>query len=371
MLHVAADDRTGALEVAAALADRGAGGAAGVTVTVWPEQSGWPEQSDVAVCVVDLGTRHLSSQQAAARAAQLVMTGPVAHKIDSTLRGNWARELVARHLTARRPVMLVAALPALGRVCVGGVVFNGGRPVHVGDTDVRQPIQSSRPADHLRAAGASDVVEVASVEDAAAWAAAPRGYAVVDASSDADIDAIVARWPRSEVLLAGTSATIAAAAGSAPSPVRRRITGPVLVACGSANPVARRQLAIAADRGTTVSKDAASAMQALAARRDAILATPLPSGPVAAGQAETEAARFAAEVIEVAAKASGLAALVVLGGDTAAALLGNAALRVLGSVGPGTAWLVSPRFHVPVITRAGGFGDDRAIADLLWGTLRA
>ena len=160
MLHVAADDRTGALEVAAALADRGAGGAHGVTVTVWPEQASGD------VCVVDLESRHLSSQQAASRAAALAIAGPVAHKIDSTLRGNWARELVARHLTSRMPVLLVPALPALGRVCVGGVVFNGGRPVHEGDVDVRQRIDSSRPADHLCAAGASDVVELATAADA-------------------------------------------------------------------------------------------------------------------------------------------------------------------------------------------------------------
>jgi uncharacterized protein YgbK (DUF1537 family) len=365
VLHVAADDRTGALEVAAALADRGAGGNDGVGVTIWPEQSSGD------VCVVDLESRHLSSQQAATRAAALSVAGPAAHKIDSTLRGNWARELVARHLTTRMPVLLVPALPALGRVCVGGVVLNGDRPVHEGDADVRQVVDSSRPADHLRAAGAIDVVEFSTLAGAAAWVAAPQGYAVVDAATDAELEAIVALWPHTGILLAGTSATVAAAAGSPPWPIPRRINGPALVVCGSANAVARRQLAVAADRGTTVAKDAAAALQAVAARRDVILATPMPTGPVDAAKAEIEVARLAAESTEVAAKASGLAVLVVLGGDTAAALLGSSAVRVLGSVGPGTAWLVSPRFHVPVITRAGGFGDERAVADLLWGTLRS
>lgn len=365
ILHVAADDRTGALEVGAALADRGAGEPDGVGVTIWPEQSSGD------VCVVDLESRHLSSQQAASRAAALAVVGPAAHKIDSTLRGNWARELVARHLTTRLPVMLVPALPALGRVCVNGVVLNGGRPVHQGEADVRHLVDSSRPADHLRGAGASDVFELATRDALAAWLAAPRGCAVVDAGSEAELNAVVALWPRADVLLAGTSATIAAAAGSAPAPVARRINGPALVVCGSANAAARRQLAVAADRGTTIAKDAASALQALAARRDTILATPMPTGPVDAEQAEVEVARLAVEVAEVAAKAPLLAALVVLGGDTAAALLGNAAVRVLGSIAPGTAWLVSPRYRVPVITRAGGFGDDRAIADLLWGTLRS
>jgi uncharacterized protein YgbK (DUF1537 family) len=364
VLHVAADDRTGALEVAAALADRG-GDAAGVTVTVWPDTS------TAAVTVVDLGSRHLSPHAAAERSAGLPTGLPVAHKIDSTLRGNWARELVARHLTTRLPVVLVAALPALGRVCVGGVVLNGGRPVHEGVGDARQTIVSSRPAEHLRAAGAMDVVELAAPADLAAWLAAPRGYAVVDASTDADLDELVAMWPRPAVLLAGTSAAIAAAAGGRPAHVVRRISGPALVVCGSANPVARGQLAALAGSSTTIAKDAATALSALAARRDTILATPVPSGPVEPGRADAEAARLGAQVAEVAAKAAGLAVIVVIGGDTAAMVLGAAPVRVLGSVAPGTAWVVSPRYPIPVVTRAGGFGDERALADLLWGTLRS
>jgi uncharacterized protein YgbK (DUF1537 family) len=365
VLHVAADDRTGAFEVAAALADREAGGVDGVPVTVWPDVG----SADVSV--VDLASRHLSPHAAAERAAGLGARTPAAHKIDSTLRGNWARELVARHITTRLAVLLLPALPALGRVCVGGVVFNGGRPVHEGQGDARQRIAGSRPAEHLRAAGASDVVELAAAADLAAWAAAPGGFAVVDASSDADLEALVALWPRSAVLLSGTSAAIAASAGITAARVVRHINGPALVVCGSANPVARAQLAAAVGSGTTVAKDAASAISALAARRDTILATPVPNGPIDANRADAEAARLAAQVEEVAAKAPHLAAIVVIGGDTAAAVLGTAPVRVLGSVAPGTAWLVSSRYRLPVITRAGGFGDERALADLLWGTLRS
>jgi uncharacterized protein YgbK (DUF1537 family) len=323
------------------------------------------------VTVVDLGSRHLSPPAAAERAAGLPTGVPVAHKIDSTLRGNWARELVARHITTRLPVMLLPALPALGRLCVDGVVLKGGRPVHEAGSDARQTIVNSRPAEHLRATGALDVVELATQADLAAWLAAPRGYAVVDARSDADLEQLVAMWPPGEVLLAGTSAAIAAAAGGAPVQTARRISGPALVVCGSANPVARAQLAALAGSSTTIAKDAASALGALAARRDTILATPVPGGPIDHARADAEAARLAAQVSEVALKAAGLALIVVIGGDTAAMVLGNAPVQVLGSVAPGTAWLVSPRYRVPVVTRAGGFGDERALADLLWGTLRS
>ena len=34
-----------------------------------------------------------------------------AHKIDSTLRGNWASELVARHAATGHPVLVVPAYP--------------------------------------------------------------------------------------------------------------------------------------------------------------------------------------------------------------------------------------------------------------------
>ena len=365
MLHVAADDRTGALEVAAALADRGAGGAEGIPVTVWPEV----RTADVSV--VDLASRHVSPHIAAERAARLGSATPAAHKIDSTLRGNWARELVARHITSRLPVLLLPALPALGRRCVGGVVLQNGRPVHEGVGDARQSIVSSRPAEHLRAAGAIAVVELAAPVDLATWVAAPRGFAVVDASTDADLDELVAMWPRSAVVLAGTSAAIAAGAGGQRAQILRRISGPALVVCGSANPVARSQLAALAGAGTTIARDAASALSALAARRDTILTTPVPSGRVDHGAAHVEAARLAAQVSEVAGKAPGLAVIVVIGGDTAASVLGDEPVRVLGSVTPGTAWLVSPRYRAPIVTRAGGFGDQHALAELLWGTLRS
>ena len=60
-------------------------------------------------------------------------------------------------------MLLVPALPRLGRVCRGGVVYVDGVPV--GDHDARRATSSPRPAEHLVDAGAEDVVELA---DAAA-----------------------------------------------------------------------------------------------------------------------------------------------------------------------------------------------------------
>ena len=72
-LVVAADDRTGAFEVAGRLADAGNGP---VTVTAWPDvptdvdADGGAASTD-RVVVVDLGTRHLSQREARHRATSM------------------------------------------------------------------------------------------------------------------------------------------------------------------------------------------------------------------------------------------------------------------------------------------------------------
>nr|MBA3606497.1 Hrp-dependent type III effector protein [Acidimicrobiia bacterium] len=109
-LAVAADDRTGALEVAAACVDAGWAGVPTVPFGVEAP----PGAADV--LVVDLGSRHLDRDRAAARAVSMmeIAADRHAHKIDSLLRGNWAVELVSRAGTGRR-VAVVPALPSQGR----------------------------------------------------------------------------------------------------------------------------------------------------------------------------------------------------------------------------------------------------------------
>src|SRR5215207_3837324 len=181
-LSVAADDRTGALETAATLADRGAGGGAGVPVAVWPDRF----EPAVEVSVVDLATRHVDVATAQRRAASLVVPGAAAHKVDSTLRGNWAAELAARHRSSARRVLLVPALPALGRVCVDGVVLAGGRPVdQIGDA--RNAPVSARPSDHLAMHGV-DARHLATIDDVDRWLAGDGSAGVADAHDERTIE---------------------------------------------------------------------------------------------------------------------------------------------------------------------------------------
>ncbi len=361
-LHVAADDRTGALETAAALADRGG---APVPVAVWPDLPPSTGSS-----VIDLWSRHVSAEEAAARAITLQPDARPAHKIDSTLRGNWAAELAARHHTTGWPVLLVPALPALGRVCVEGVVTIDGRGVHDGPAgdDARSRATASRPADSLAAAGA-DVCELAGSAAAAAWLRDPRGVAVADAGNDETIERIVGHWLGVDgVILAGTSAVIGAAAGPAPPPSRRRhvVQPPTLVVCGSAHPAARAQITHAAAAGAlVVERFEPSVLHAMLEGTPVVLRSPPSAGPIGADEASAAATRLVYEAGAVV-ESGHVGTLIVIGGDTAAALLGDALVVVHGSVRPGTALVESLVVDVPVITRSGGFGAADALSELLW-----
>lgn len=363
-LLVAADDRTGALEAAGRLADEGNGP---VVVTAWPEVP-----SEGAVGVVDLASRHLSPGEARERTRSLPRCGRCGHKVDSTLRGNWADELAGRV----DPVLLVPALPELGRVCVGGEVLDHGRPVHEGaaGSDVRRRVTSSRPAVTLRAAGAGSVVELGDPGDVERWLGDPSGIAVADARDDPEVAAIVAAWTAADVpvVLAGPSAVVGRARrGAASTPGPPRPDGPILVVCGSVHPAARAQLEFAERRGMPVTSlaDDITARQ-LVDQGVLALATEIPVGDVDEPMAVAAAASLARGVADLRARID-LAAIVVIGGDTATAVLGDRATTVHGTVGAGTAWATVGDDPLPVITRSGGFGSDAALDELVRDLRRA
>ncbi len=369
-LFVTSDDRTGAFETAAALADAGAGS---VDVLRW---SGIPPEPS-RVVVIDLGTRHLSATGARERMMSVQSSARRGHKIDSTLRGNWPDELAV--MAAARPVLLIPALPELGRVCVDGIVLEHGRPVHESGagSDVRRRVTTARPAELLHDAGCSDVTSLRDVAATGEWLTRPHGIAVADAGDMATIERLVAVWAegRSDVALAGTAAVVGAAGRStrgAVSPVSfPPIEPPVLIACGSVHPAARAQLDHAEHRGipvTTLADDLTA--RRLADSEALVLATEIPVGDVDAPLA-VAAASGLARGVEWLRRSVHVGALVLIGGDTTAAVLGDAAVTVHGSIAAGTAWADVAGFEMPVITRAGGFGGEGALVDLIRATLQA
>jgi len=317
--------------------------------------------------VVDLGTRHLTPHSAAARARafDLVAAGRRGHKIDSLLRGNWATELVAR--ASSSPVLLIPALPSAGRVCIDGVVRQRGGagdgdgiPVAAAaGGDPRGGPDGSRPAVLLQSAGGVRISELASRPGLANWLAMAQAgdIAVADAVTAEDVAELGrAVAGRSDVLLAGPAEALAIGfcPECPPSPgafVPPVGSAPVVVVCGSLHLTARRQLAVLATERLDVVQ----------------IVTPMrySSEPVRPGAAGDAARRLAAEVRRTVEKQPP-GAVVILGGDTAAAVLGDAMLVVEGLAAPGTPVARRPDGSGPwIVTRSGSFGDDHALVDLV------
>lgn len=411
---VLADDRTGAIETAGAVASRIA-----ATVPVVPIDAAPTPRPGVVV--VDTGSRRLAPAAAAALTKRLVGVPeershdrPVrrAHKIDSTLRGNWAHELVARIGTEGRPILLVPALPSAGRVCIGGMVELDGVPVHqavaaAGGDPV--PLPSSSPAAHLTDAArrAGTRIEPCSLGSALAvrgWLGAPSGIAVADASTDADLDEVAAAWAANgaDVVLAGTSAAVAAGVAAAVDQDRCSQSrdefppwphgGPCLVVCGSRQTTAIAQVDALRTAGVAVLERFDRAAMSILASGGVLGLAPAPAstGRVGSPSPQSEAqqlperlslasrqplpgdaaavlADLAAEVDRAqrrVAEVGSSLTLVVVGGETAAAVLGPRCVNVEGVVVPGTPWGRLDDGTL-VVTRAGGFGDVQALVELV------
>lgn len=309
---VAADDRTGAFEAAALLAG------AGSPVTVWVGAA--PADG-----VVDLCTRHVAPDIASQRVAEMPEATWRAHKTDSLLRGNWPAELRA----LSRRVLLVPAWPAMDRVCVGGVVRAGDR--WIGAVRDRLPEARLLPDD----------------DALTHWLGGSAGIGVADAASTERLRAVVAAASTfDDVVVAGPAGAVGeahdarfGARAAQPCP---RAPGPVLVVNGSASPVAHEQV------------------RRLRARRPGIrvLSVPEPTTDLHPDAAQAVAAEARALVDDV-------ATVVVIGGDTASALLGDAPRRVGGFAAPGMPWSLDQWGAGPlVVSKAGAFGGPDALLGL-------
>jgi uncharacterized protein YgbK (DUF1537 family) len=319
---IAADDRTGALEVAAEMVPV----AGPVLVTVGPAGPG---------PVVDLDTRHRSGSAAAAIAAEheRQARGWRAHKIDSMLRGSWPDELSARLATGGGRLVLVPAWPAMGRTCRDGVVAVQGTPVG-----------------RVSAMLAAD--EVDDVDALVAWLDTDRRVAVCDVADDAALAEVATVLAAHDVLVAGPAGAVGAVgrarlggtSGAAPSPGRVRLELPAVAVCASASEIAHVQL----------SRLRRACPDVVVVAADAAV------GALHRSVAATVAARALERIHAIVPRT-----IVVVGGDTAAAVLGDSARLVGGVVAPGMPWSRDADGAGPlVVTKAGAFGDPDAIVRL-------
>jgi D-threonate/D-erythronate kinase len=358
--------------------------------------------------ICDTESRHLAREEAAGRTA--VVAGAfrsgdratvVYKKIDSTLRGNVGVELDAlMRVFPERVAVVAPAFPAAGRVTARGRCLVHGVPVDETEfgSDRLSPVRSSRVADVL---GRGRTVTECTAADARriVSVAAPGSIVVVDAADESDLEEIGgAVAPRlAQTLLVG-SAGLARALGprlrTRQGERDRRRSGliaeraparAVLVVVGSLSERSRaqaRSLVAAGHAGeevldpNDVRRQTDRVAAVLANGRDVVLRSAQPAGGQPAGGQPVEAAcevavllgRIVASAVET---VPGIA-LVLTGGDTAIATmgaLGADTFLVEREVAPGVpagAVKVAGRGYawpIPVVTKAGGFGENGVMID--------
>jgi uncharacterized protein YgbK (DUF1537 family) len=327
---LSADDRTGALEIGGLVADEE------FTVPVGPTVD------SRRCCVVDIATRHLSPDDARMRMAAVLNRSAVhrAHKMDAGLRGNWPYEIEVL-LDAGYKVAVVCAFPDAGRRCRDGGVYIHGLPELdsvFGQDPLNAPV-SSRPADVLEHAGI-------------------RGDVVVwDADDNGEMHDAIQRARAENRVLVGASGVLGAFARNLleAGPPRRVLMPPPRVAlCGSLNPLSREQI----ERADVPIQMVGEAIEL--SGDTAVVATPVPAGEIDDAAALAMAAEASRSVLDV---WSEIGTLIVLGGDTAAALVGNDTLECMGTVAPG---IPASGFRgICLITKGGGIGEPDTIRELL------
>ncbi len=234
-LHVRllADDLTGACDAGAAFLS------AGMQVRVWTgDRALFDDQTPVQAIVT--ASRELDAE-AAAKAVSRAATGLrrdnrtlVFKKVDSTLRGPLAAELIAaRDALNARAILLAPAFPTMGRTVRGGSL-----EVHSAG---RLPIRDLFPsALQHRIALVSHAEELAPALDSG------KTILICDSANQDDLDMLArAGWPLPGLLYAGSAGLARAVAGLYPSdmiPAELPTAVRTLLVCGTEHPVTELQL---------------------------------------------------------------------------------------------------------------------------------
>jgi len=336
-----ADDLTGACDSAVHFALRGHRAAAAVSMCC--------REIDAAVIAISTETRDCDAEQIAARIVQAAhlwsdeLPRILFKKIDSTLRGRVGSEIrAAMEAFACGTAIVTPAFPAMGRVVRNGRLSVTGDP-EFAEIDIAGRLRSEGL--DPRAAGASRVV-------------------IADAECDRDLDLIVARAGSAGRVLWAGSAGLASALARAfpagprvsheePGPARR-----VVFCIGSDHKVTlaqQRSLADVRPLEEISAEHAAPGAVTSALDRGAHVLLQVPRGRVSSTRLR-----------ELLAASAG-AALLLCGGDTAAAVCragGAEWIELIDEIVPGLprGILHGGGLHgVPVATKSGGFGQPGAL----------
>jgi uncharacterized protein YgbK (DUF1537 family) len=394
---ILADDLTGAADAGVPFARRGH-----ATEVIWQETL---PADDVSVIACDTGSRGLSAASAAERqraAAHRLLTpgGALFKKMDSTLRGQPAAEVAALCAVLRvqqRPAFAICAPanPAMGRVTCDGRVLVHGVPLEQSETWTREHSYQNADLAAIFAGAGLNAVKLSLAEvrgsvttlgntlRAAAGASSDSGTVVIcDAETDDDLSRIVgAARVVPEAFYVGTAGLARALAASLPDAAPRGIKYPAtrggtLVAVGSRAQVSRAaalalatHLGISTERVEPAARHDGSSQALFAMNIGARLvrgetAIALLDGPEPrAGALDPELVRGFARTLTFALERMG--GLIVTGGETASALLGQAgvhSIRLLDEIEPGMALGVTcGAVEVPIVTKPGAFGDEKSL----------
>jgi D-threonate/D-erythronate kinase len=398
---IIADDLTGAADCASPFAGRGFDAVVSLGGI----------NCEASVLSVDADSRHLPAKAAAARqvAAQTAHWQPgmrLYKKIDSTLRGQPAAELAAQ-LSAwgagsrqPAPLAIVApAFPATGRVTLDGRMLLHELPLDQTPLWAREHTyaDASLP-DVLASAGlVADTITLEVIRAGCDLVltrmkdAQRRGIAAVvcDGASDADLEIVAAAslqlgdavWVGSAGLASALAATVAAK--KPPHPPMRVPGGPVLVVVGSFADVTRRQARALTETQmvtpvpvrpeTLLAGGQAPGWQAavktlldgLEAGENMLLQIESSKIPDLVHGAEL--APKLADMVELVSARIG--AIVVTGGEIARAVLsrlGIQGIRLIDEVERGVPLGLSLGvLRIPIITKAGAFGDSATLCRCL------
>jgi D-threonate/D-erythronate kinase len=387
---IIADDLTGAADTGVQFAR------AGYRTAVAFRDAPVPPAEGLDAVALDTDSRAMPAGFAAKRvleAGRAVREARIVYKkIDSTLRGPVAAELVAAlEATGRECAVVAPAFPSTGRTTVDGVQLVRGVPVHETEAknDPRTPVREGNVS-ALLAASLTSVLTLG-VEDLADPTTVRRTLedarcVVADAARNEDLEALVRAVPDPSKVLWVGSAGLALALGdvypgphdeaisSAFAPARR-----ILVVVGSLSEVSRGQLRMLSEEygceTVPVAGQFAVNERVLGALRGALSGSAC-AAVRSAEERNTSSAGITgtlAEVVACLSEEGHFDALVLTGGETAVGVarrLGAVGVRLEGEVEPGipVGSLIGPRGY-RVVTKAGAFGEPdtliRAVETLL------